>query len=454
MSYILPPSLVQRLGEDPLFDMDGFVRTHQNHEVESSIRIHPLKWHLPTDIWDPIPWCKEGFYLPNRPIYTLDPLFHAGAYYVQEASSMFLAEVIRQLKLDESPCKALDLCASPGGKSTLLNSALHPESLLVANEIVKSRAHTLEENLVRWGYPNTMVTNNDPAMYGKLKSFFDLMVVDAPCSGSGMFHKEPETMEEWSEAAVKLCHERQQRILADSLSTLKKDGYLIYSTCSYSKEENEDIVDWLMSAYNLETVKMQISSEWGIVETKSTLQKGFGYRFYPHKLRGEGLFMAVFQKKSEEMPTQWRKKDHKKGKLDSIVDGWVTPRYESISFLQDEVLHLFPQRWEDDLHLLKQHLYIKRAGVALGKCVKNNLIPDHELALNTVLDPQISKVNLDLESAQNYLRKKNIEMHWFDGLPLGWTLVAYQQIPLGWVKTMQGNRMNNYYPMDWRIVHL
>src|SRR5690606_10699869 len=198
-------------------------------------------------------------YLPDRPVFTLDPLFHAGCYYVQEASSMFVAHVVQALALNSQPIVALDLCAAPGGKSTLLNSYLHPESLLIANEPIKARVNVLSDNLVRWGHANTVVTHNDPSAFGRLPGYVDLMLVDAPCSGSGMFRKDHAAIDEWSEGAVQLCSERQRRILADSLPALKEGGTLLYSTCSYSVEENEEIADWLCETQGMEPVDIPLN---------------------------------------------------------------------------------------------------------------------------------------------------------------------------------------------------
>src|SRR5690606_33592677 len=200
------------------------------------------------------------------------------------------------LQLDKAPLLALDLCAAPGGKSTLLQSLLHPESLLVANEILKARAYVLADNLTRWGQANCIVTNNDPVAFKHLPGFFDLMLVDAPCSGSGMFRKDPASITEWSESAVTLCAHRQRRILVDSINTLKEGGILIYSTCSYSKEENEDILDWASDNFGLESIQIPLQKDWNIDETISDKHTCFGYRFYPHTVKGEGFFVSAFRK--------------------------------------------------------------------------------------------------------------------------------------------------------------
>lgn len=261
MSNRLPNDLINSLKDELRDDWKAFVDVHDVEVKTSSIRFNPRK---PVDssnfeIAAEVPWCDLGIYLQQRPIFTLDPYFHAGCYYSQEASSMFLQHAIQQLRLDRQPIKALDVCAAPGGKSTLLVSALHADSLLISNEIIKPRAKVLAENMVRWGYPNVAVTNNDPSAFKHLPGYFDLMVVDAPCSGSGMFHKDHSAIDEWSLANVKLCRERQQRILANSLVSLTEGGVLFYSTCSYSREENEEILDWLIDEFGMESLSLDVN---------------------------------------------------------------------------------------------------------------------------------------------------------------------------------------------------
>ena len=237
----------------PGFDANAFIGVHQSNEQVTSIRYNPKKitaeivatHNFPKTITSteevinyiertPVPWCDTGRYLSQRPSFTLDPVFHAGAYYVQEASSMFLDYAIKFLYKDaDAPNHVLDLCAAPGGKSTLLAAAL-PQSFIVSNEVIKNRVTILAENMSKWGSSNVAVTHNDPANFKKLPGFFDLMVVDAPCSGSGLFRKDPDAIDEWSEANVAHCSMRQQRILTDALPSLNNNGVLIYSTCSYS----------------------------------------------------------------------------------------------------------------------------------------------------------------------------------------------------------------------------
>src|SRR4030095_5372686 len=210
-----------------------------------------------------------GYYLPERPVFTLDPLFHAGVYYVQEASSMFLEQALKQSVDLSQPIKILDLCAAPGGKSTLIESLLNEESLLVSNEVIKTRVNVLQENITKWGGKNVVVTNNDAKDFARLENYFDVIVVDAPCSGSGLFRKDPEAVAEWSPGNVALCSQRQMRILADVFPSLKKNGILIYSTCSYSEKEDELILDWIKESFEVRSLRFDVQPAWQIVESCS-----------------------------------------------------------------------------------------------------------------------------------------------------------------------------------------
>src|SRR5436190_4820828 len=258
----LPKKLLQSLQGIEGFDRDAFESIHARSEQITSIRINPSKdfeFGISNFETGPVPWCQYGYYLKERPSFTFDPLFHAGCYYVQEASSMFLEQALKQTVDLSKPLRVLDLCAAPGGKSTHIQSLISPGSLLVSNEVIKSRCNILKDNIIKWGCENVVVTNNDPKDFAKLENYFDVIVVDAPCSGSGLFRKEPDAIEHWSENNVALCSQRQQRILADVWPSLKEDGILVYSTCSYSKEEDEDIVKWMNEKFLAANCQLLIS---------------------------------------------------------------------------------------------------------------------------------------------------------------------------------------------------
>src|SRR5688572_13773005 len=276
-----------KLGES----FDHFLNSLQQPSPVS-IRHNPYK---PFNLeGEQIAWSKYGKYLRERPVFTLDPAIHAGAYYVQEASSMFLEQAITQAVDLTKPLRVLDLCAAPGGKSTHLLSLLNQESLLISNEVIRSRASILSENIQKWGHQNVIITNNDPEDFSKLEGFFDVIVVDAPCSGEGLFRKDPDAMQEWSLANVDLCCKRQRRILADIWPALKTKGVLVYSTCTFNEQENEENLQWLQKQNDVEGVSLTIDKDWGI----ETVQVGKlkGYRCYPHKVKGEGFFLSAIRK--------------------------------------------------------------------------------------------------------------------------------------------------------------
>lgn len=454
----LPEALLQTLQQVKGFSKEAFEQVHASGEQVTSVRINPFKWQpnlpLATDrlpLSSPVPWCSTGYYLSGRPSFTLDPSFHAGAYYVQEASSMFLEQMIRKAypHHDTERYKVLDLCAAPGGKTTHL-SALFPQGLIVANEVIKTRAGIVTENATKWGKENIVVTNNDAGDFKRLQGFFDLVVVDAPCSGSGLFRKDPDAISEWSLQNVDHCSKRQQRIMEDVWPALKENGVLIYSTCSYSTAENEAIVDWMAERYNAETIALNLDEYDGIVETVSENKGMYGYRFYPDKIKGEGFFIAGIKKREAAPENLPRPKKFAKASAqeeNAILPFLSAP--DRWSFIQaNEEMVLLHKADMDDIAVLFSALYIKKMGVKAGKVIRNELIPAHELALSVLISSQVNAVELNKEMALNYLRRNDIEVNVHEK---GWGLVTFMGLRLGWIKILQ-NRVNNYYPTHFRIL--
>ncbi len=460
----LPPSLLNSLQSAPGFNEQSFVRTHESGEQVVSVRINPAKVNTPgvladfrerLQISDRVPWSSTGFYLKTRPSFTLDPTFHAGAYYVQEASSMFLEQVLMQTCALSEPLKILDLCAAPGGKSTLIASIMSVDSLLVSNELIKTRANILAENITKWGTANVVVTNNDSRDFQKLTGFFDVIVVDAPCSGSGLFRKDPGAINEWSLNSVDQCSKRQEKILSDILPSLKQDGILIYSTCSYSEKEDEENCDWLLSypESSLESIQIKTEPEWGIVETLSVARKCFGYRFYPDRLKGEGFFIAAFRKISTEKVITDNGRKAKpimasKGEL-LVLEKYIkeASHYTFLKF-NNEFL-VIPQSVFPAVLQLIELLYIRKAGVKAGTVIRDELVPDHELVLSNLMCPIFPLLEVDEVIALNYLRRKDFEIH---TSLRGWAITSYLGFALGLVKILP-SRINNYYPREWRIIN-
>ncbi len=445
------------------FEADAFEQAHNISPVVS-VRINQTKTgveafsHEATNIEgknvlnkleeaNSVPWCNEGYYLDQRPVFTLDPHIHAGAYYVQEASSMFIDHALKKVLEGKSGLKALDLCASPGGKTTLLANFPHFK-LLLANEIIQSRVSTLYENIVKWGNDHVFISNNDPRDIGKLSGFFDVILVDAPCSGSGLFRKDPSAMDQWNQELVSFCSVRQKRILDDIYPALAENGILVYSTCSYSFDENEANLDILLSQYGLESLRIPVPPEWGVVETQSPLKGAFGYRFYPDKVKGEGFFCAVLQKKdiaiSSDVKTKRIRTFYKSDNLKKFLEN---PDHH-VCYIHEKDVFAVEIDCFDDFTVLQDHLSLKRSGLRVGNLIRDELLPDHELAMSNSKYSELPSFDVNEELALKYLRKMDM------GLEVeskGWMLVKFKGVALGWVKSIP-RRMNNYYPINWRIL--
>jgi NOL1/NOP2/sun family putative RNA methylase len=449
----LPTAFIDSLEGVKGFNKKAFEAIHESDEQVVSIRLNPdKKFNVECsklNVESSIPWCAYGKYLRGRPSFTHDPLLHGGAYYVQEASSMFLWEVLNQtVGKSTSGLRVLDLCAAPGGKSTLLASYFK-DGLIVSNEVIRSRAAILVENITKWGSDNVIVTNNDPKDFKPLEGYFDVIVIDAPCSGSGLFRKDSQAINEWSEENVLLCSQRQQRIVADVYPALKKDGLLIYSTCSYSEEEDEEIVDWIINQFSLSSLQLAVSSGWNIVEIETKKHMACCYRFFPHKIKGEGFFIAAFKKNEGDnfffrsaSPVSASKREI------NLADEFIKKDKDLFLFKQNENVISLPSLWKQDIAFLQKNLYLRKAGVTIGALKGKDFIPHHELALSLLLDDRAQSLNINYQDAIQYLKKKEL---FIEHKSKGWMAVEYCEIRLGWIKVLH-NRVNNYYPTNWRIL--
>lgn len=414
-----------------------------------SVRLNSLKNFNFQENAGKVKWSSNGVYLPERPVFTLDPSFHAGAYYVQEASSMFVGEAVRQLVPPQEPVRALDLCAAPGGKSTQLLSTLSPDSLVLANEVIRSRYQALRHNLIKWGYPNAGTSMHDSREFSGLEGFFNLILVDAPCSGEGLFRKAPAATAEWSVEGVSLCAGRQKRILADAVKLLAPDGLLLYCTCTYNRQENEENAEWLKGAFGLSPAPLQLEAGWGIMST------GLGYQFYPHRVKGEGFYLAAFRKAggqpyhgSKLGASSPRGYQPLPGKTAEQLKEWVREP-EKLAFFQNASGRIiaFPRLHQEPVARLSQALIRFQPGTELGQFKNKDFVPAHALALSSLAANSIPRVALEREAALRYLKKENIAI---EKAPQGWALVAFEGLPLGWIKGLK-NRINNYFPKEWRI---
>jgi 16S rRNA C967 or C1407 C5-methylase (RsmB/RsmF family)/NOL1/NOP2/fmu family ribosome biogenesis protein len=447
-AFPFPASLLESIRSVCTIDEQDFLAAHEK-EVPVSVRVNRLK---PTNQFNglpKVPWCGGAYYLPERISFIRDPLFHAGCYYVQEASSMFVEHVIRQTVGLSADLRALDLCASPGGKSTLIHSLLSKNSLLVSNEVIKTRVGALAENMSKWGHANVIVSNNDPKNVGALQSYFDLMVVDAPCSGSGLFRKQQDAIDHWSEENVLHCSQRQERILTDVLPALKPGGVLIYSTCSYSPEENERIAQWLSEEQRLENIRIELPDA-SVVETHTG--KGvYGYRFFPHLVNGEGFFLTAFRKRDGAHSDVYSKKqsDKMQKEEEALVSSYINRDASLRIIKQKEHFFLLNSAIEEELDYLSKHLFIRKKGTLLGEIKGKDFVPHHELALSAFLSREVPYAEVEEDTALKFLKKADFRLG--EEHPKGFCLIRYKGHGIGWVKNL-GNRVNNYLPKEWRIL--
>ena len=391
-----------------------------------------------------VPWCDQGFYLDGRPSFTFDSDWHAGRYYVQDASSMFIAHVISHFV--HEPVRYLDLCAAPGGKTTAAIQALPPRSLTVANEIVPPRARVLADNVIRWGSPRCVVTSNAPAHLGRLESFFDVIAADVPCSGEGMMRKDDEAVAQWSPALVEQCAQRQREILADVWPALRPGGLFIYSTCTYNRQENEQMADFIVRELGATSLEVPVDPSWNIHAAIGS--EAHCYRFMPHRVDGEGLFMAVFRKDGEGLCQDIRMKGKSSKKIDETAINWLAGPDQFMIDQQGDLLIAVPQDIHREVAAMRASLTVLHAGVELATVMGRKTVPHHALALSTArADDAFPVCEVDYPAALRYLRGESIPV---EG-PRGYVLIAHQGAVLGFANNL-GNRANNLYPKSQRIL--
>lgn len=439
---------------------------------QATIRLNPFKGPTAEE-WcekgfSPIPWCAEGRALPQRPDFTFDPLFHAGAYYVQESSSMFVSHVVRHLV--STPVTALDLCAAPGGKTTTLRASLPEGSVVVANEPMKVRASILSENVQKQGHPDIMVTNNYPRDFRKAAITFDLILADVPCSGEGMFRKDPQAIREWSPLNVDNCAQLQRSIIEDIWPTLRPGGYLIYSTCTFNEDEDEKNVQWIINELGAQRVDISIDPSWPITGALGTglpavtnsggkEEQQSVFRFIPGFTPGEGLFMAVLQKPEAGATGKPAKKRPTAPRIKpSAYQKTVVPWLEEDPAMgkgtwtlidTPSLIRAIPTRWLPLYEKASDALHLIHAGIGIGTPKGKSIVPSASLALSTRLHrTTFPQVEISGQQALLYLHKEAIALP--SDTPRGLVLLTYRGMALGFCKNI-GNRANNLFPQEWKI---
>ena len=420
-----------------------------------SVRKNPFKEGMCPEGRE-VPWCRHGRILPQRPQFTLDPHFHAGAYYVQDSSSMFVGHAFRELlkSMDMPsgrPVRVLDLCAAPGGKTTdiaaSLREAYGDRFLLVSNEVMKARAGVLADNVALWGDPNVVVTSDDPSAFAALPGFFDIIVADVPCSGEGMFRKDEEAQRQWSEDNVALCAARQKRIVADVWPALATGGVFVYSTCTFNVYENDGNVRWIADELGAEPLYQEDDLKPG----NGVLKTELGYSLVPGHVEGEGQYCSALKKTSDIEFRQVRAKAQRpsavkpaplpKG-LEKLVGVPVRIRQRG------ETVIAVPEVVAADLMLVEPALHVLASGCALGTLKGSTLVPDADLALSMILATDaFPYADVDRETALAFLHRDAITL---PDAPKGYVTIKYAGLPLGFVKNL-GNRCNSLHPQSRRI---
>ena len=433
----------QQLGEDEFSDFKAAI----NSAPPTSIHLNPWKgsqYKNRRDHLNGVAWSDHGYYLSERPVFTIDPGFQSGGYYVQEASSMSIEQAfLSAARLFDQP-KVLDLCAAPGGKSTLILSLLGSRGILVSNETIRNRVDPLIHNLIKWGCANQIITCSDPERFARLEGFFDIILVDAPCSGEGLFRKDIRSRTEWNDTNVHECILRQKRILLEAIQALAPGGFLIYSTCTYNPSENIDQLTHLKSL-GLQSLSIDALEHHGFEVQK--VHDCIGYQAYPHRVKGEGFFISLLQK-DQRITSQSTPPINSLDWVDipDAVSQVMDTSGQSV-FKYHDAFYLFPTLFKDVLQRMSKMVQIVQAGTPLGMYKQKDFIPHHAVSQSIRLLPEVPSISLDAPAALEYLKRNAL---FNDSGKKGYHVVRFDDQVLGWVKAIQG-RLNNLYPVQYRI---
>jgi 16S rRNA C967 or C1407 C5-methylase (RsmB/RsmF family)/NOL1/NOP2/fmu family ribosome biogenesis protein len=442
---MLPEDFLKRISSQDYIDARRLTEA-LGQPSPVSVRINPHKWKQTVSGYKKVPWDPQGYYLPAKPLFTPDPLFHAGVYYPQEASSMFTGEVFRQVTAGAGDLRVLDLCGAPGGKSTHLSALIAGRGFLVANEVIRSRAAVLAENITKWGLGNTVVTQNDPSAFASLPSFFDLIVADAPCSGEGMF-RNPAAVREWSMQNARLCSDRQRRIVMEVWPALKPGGILIYSTCTFNPAENEENVAWFRTNTESESVRIDVGDIAGIEPVRYNGTEGYG--FHPGKVEGDGFFIAVLRKSEGKSDSHLKTRSVSQkppAKTSGLAGQLIDVESDRLIMAGNRIIALATDR--SVFSFIEERLAVIKSGTMIGETKNDTFIPAHDLAMSVRQKEGAWPVyDASYEEAVAYIR---LEQFRIGGMPRGRLLIRYRGVPLGFINNL-GNRINNGYPQAWRM---
>lgn len=452
MASLLPEKFVERMSLD-LGDAEGRALCEALlSDAPVSVRLNPRKRGAHPE-GEPIGWSRCGIRLAERPVFTLDTAFHAGRYYVQEAGSQFVGHILETTGTGDG--RILDMCAAPGGKTTLYSALVGEKGLVVANDPVRNRASVLADNVRKWGIGNVVVACDEPQHIAVFENRFDVVAVDAPCSGEGMFRKDERAREEWSENNVRMCAARQLQILDSAWHALRPSGVLIYSTCTFNRTENEGVLREFSARVGGELAEAECiacDDAWGVVAGREGVFQTF--RFYPHRACAEGFFVAVARKAASDgravVPKPRRRiMNDVAGAVRKELSRWVLhPENMRFADVGGTCYGYYADTY-DEVRSFAETVNVIYSGVAMGVVYNGKLKPDAALAMFVDLNENAVPVaELEREEALRYLRKQDIAASAFAE---GVNLVKSGGCALGFVKRI-GNRCNNMYPNSLRIL--
>lgn len=442
--------------------LDCLIESLENDDAAVAVRFNTKKIGNVTPK-NGVPWCLGGSYIYNqRPRFTFDPSMHQGIYYVQDPSSMILKTIVEHLIIslpDSRPLVYIDACAAPGGKTTAAIDALPEDTLVIPNEFDRKRADILCENIIKWGYPNIVVTQGDTAKFKKLGEIADIIATDVPCSGEGMMRKDEIAIQQWSPQLVEQCAELQRSIIDNMWKALRPGGFFIYSTCTFNHAEDEENLAYLIEELGAEpcdlgNIRSKFPQIAGAIDSPYPAM-----RFIPGRVDGEGLFVAVVQKpdptQSFLSPLKFKnvqnkakgQQNQKKSGANFDADKWI--KSEGYEIVTDaDKINALPSQWRPLIDDIKKKLNVIYCGVELATTKGHDIIPSQALALSTIANCNFPRIDVDYATAINYLSRQAITLP--DGSPKGFVLLTYNDSPLGFVKNL-GNRANNLYPQAWAI---
>lgn len=429
----------------------GLAEALTTTEPSVAVRVNADKGAMVPPDADKVAWCNEAFYLAERPLFAADPAWHQGRYYVQEASSMASEAAMRAIVAlipEAKSLRILDACAAPGGKTMGILEAAGKDAFIVANEFEKLRANILAENIAKRGAANCAISLGPAQAFAALPEAFDIIAADVPCSGEGMMRKDAVAVSQWTPALVEHCAALQRDIITALWTALKPGGFLLYSTCTFNRSENEENIEYIIRELGGESVALGLDAYKG-VET-AIGSNIHAYRFFPGRVRGEGLFIAAVRKPGEGSDSRYPAAGKEDTAARKFIDSYLTAPAAFAARKGSVNVEAVPRQHDDFVATLRKKVRLLRGGLPTAELKGRDLVPVNELALSTIVRPNaIPEMPLDYTGAMAYLRGEALS-DIPDGTPRGYIAPSFDGCRLGLAKCV-GRRANNLYPTPLRL---